>query len=697
MAWAYQDPRAVAIARGGQTRSRLQTRTRLGSSYARMMRSGLLSLLLALLAACGGSRATLEGPVAPPRRDPRIVVVVPGAPGDEPQSGVPDAVARIDDETAWRVLAARPDNATFARTEVVKVLIDLEDARALYFVNTRRFEIHYYFARDRLSTPGREVESHAAFNVREYRRDDRRFVLGSIVHYLDPDLWTFEMISGDNLPGERVLRAFEQVRGAVYFGDDLRYRPLSDLHEQQTASVRDRMPSIDTDAVFGSTRYQPLTTGATYGYLRTVRGHLDPATVRPDQILVTEEVPNDLPLCAGLVTSTLQAPLAHVAVLSANRGTPNMGLRGAVDDPRLSALDGQLVRLSVGGQDFIVTRASTADAEAHWRSLRPAAAFAPQADTSEEDLVELCDAEASDVDTVGAKAAQLGEVCSLSPAVETPGGFVIPFYHYANHLRQNRLERGIAGMLADDAFRAERMVRAERLSQMRTVIERARVAPALVREVQDHIRDLPRGRLIFRSSTNAEDLVGFNGAGLYRSVVTGPNPGAREIGEAIRQVWASVWSLRGFEERDWYRIQHVNVAMAILVQPFVDNVIANGVAITQNPFNEQRPGVFINVQARGGSVTDPGDEVPEQHLVYTYNEELEPEVLSRSTLTDGRRILEAEDVRRLTAVLQGLHARLVPHYGERSNAVDVEFLVTRDRRIIVLQARPFDVVWDETR
>ena len=61
-----------------------------------------------------------------------------------------------------------------ARTEVVKVIVDLDDHERIYFLQSRRWEIHYYFASRFLSTALRPVEDHAAFNVREYRRPDRR-------------------------------------------------------------------------------------------------------------------------------------------------------------------------------------------------------------------------------------------------------------------------------------------------------------------------------------------------------------------------------------------------------------------------------------------------------------------------------------------------------------------------------------------
>jgi hypothetical protein len=655
----------------------------------------ILTLLLALAAACGSANEGLRGPEAPrpstaevERSDDDPVATAP------PEA--PDFAHRIDDLHAWSLLAARPDSVVFARTEVVKFLIDLEDERKLYFPQTARWDIHYDFARQFLHSDERPVESHAAFNVREYRTPGRRFVCGSVVRYLDADVWTFEILAGDNLEGERVLRAFEQVRDAVFFGDQLKYRPLSELNEREIAPVANRIPTITTDELLGDLQYQPLTQGVTYGYLRIVRGRLDMASVRRNEIILTDHVPPDLPLSMGLVTGAIQAPLSHVAVLSQNRGTPNMALRGAADDRRFTALDGRLVRLYVGPQDFKVEPADQQTATQYWADLRPARPFTPQVDNRERRLLDLCDLNANAVSVAGAKAAQLSEVCPLAPRIATPGGFVIPFHHYQQHLERNDLDDGIAQMLVDGDFRDHSQVRSQRLEELRDIIDRLPVDPQLIRQVRRKVAAFGQTRTIFRSSTNAEDLIGFNGAGLYRSVVVDADPSSDDIENAIREVWASVWTLRGYDERDFYRIDHRNVAMAILVQPFVADVIASGVAITRNPFNPNRPGVFINIQVSSGSVTDAGEDVPEQHLVYTYPDTPEPEILSRSSLTDGQPILREADVLRLTEILVELDERMRPHYTAPANAVDVEFLMTRNREMVVVQARPYTVVYTST-
>ena len=116
---------------------------------------------------------------------------------------------RIDDEATWRELASRPRNHHVARTEVVKFVIALEgDAPTVYFVQSRRYESHYDFVSANLSDA---FSDGMDFYRRVYRTEDRPYIVGSLLRYVDADAWTFELISGDNLApagrrGRRALR-----------------------------------------------------------------------------------------------------------------------------------------------------------------------------------------------------------------------------------------------------------------------------------------------------------------------------------------------------------------------------------------------------------------------------------------------------------------------------------------------------------
>ena len=69
----------------------------------------------------------------------------------------------------------------------------------------------------------------------------------------------------------------------------------------------------------------------------------------------------------------------------------------------------------------------------------------------------------------------------------------------------------------------------------------------------------PEGQsLRYRSSTNNEDLPGFNGAGLYDSKTQDPDETEEDgIDKSLKQVFASLWTFRAFTEREFHRIDHL--------------------------------------------------------------------------------------------------------------------------------------------
>lgn len=635
-------------------------------------------MLAIVLASCGTTT-----PRTGPRTDPRI----------EP-GGTAHSVPRLADEATWQALASRPTNHHVARTSVVKFVIDVRGETPIFhFLESTLFESHYDFVREQIARF--EFRDGMDFYRRVYRVDDRPFVVGTIVRYEDANAWTFELISGDTLSGERILWLWRQLVERSFFGAALRFRPTSDVHIDHIASVRGELPVTNDDELYGAMQYQPLQLGVAFGRLRIVRGAVERGQLSPHDILVTDEVPDDLPLVAALITSRFQAPLAHVAVLSGNRGTPDMALRGAVDNPEVTALEGQLVRIDVGAQEFHLTPASEAEAATAWAASGERPTFSPPLNIERTELLDQCQLGFGDVDVAGAKAANMGVLCGLgAQGIRVPQGFVVPFSHYVRHLRRNHLDRSIRAFLASDA-RTGDPTRA--LIELQEAIARAPVDPRLLSEVRTRIRALaPGGRVRLRSSTNAEDLPGFNGAGLYSSMALASDASDEAIAAGLRRIWGSVWNLGAFQEREHYRIDHERVAMAVLVQVSIDDAVANGVAITANPYDPVRPGVLINIQTQGASVTGAlGDQIPEQWLTFTYLPAREPELIARSSLSPHEPILHRSEVLELTRQLEVIHAVWAPRMmQDGSNAVDVEMLLAgADRQFVLVQARPYRVVW----
>src|SRR5262249_25218833 len=159
-------------------------------------------------------------------------------------------------------------------------------------------------------------------------------------------------------------------------------------------------------------------------------------------------------------------------------------------------LEGRLVHLVVGAQEYRVEASAQADAERSWESRRPTKGFSPRLDGEYEGLPELAQLGRDDVSKVGAKAAQLAFVKKLLPDAAPPRGFATPFSAYLRFLRGSGLDRKLARLLEDPGFRGDPARRATDLEALRGEMLKATVADDLVAALQSRITALlPRGRV----------------------------------------------------------------------------------------------------------------------------------------------------------------------------------------------------------
>ena len=126
----------------------------------------------------------------------------------------------------------------------------------------------------------------------------------------------------------------------------------------------------------------------------------------------------------------------------------------------------------------------------------------------------------------------------------------------------------------------------------------------------------------FRSSSNVEDALEFNGAGLYESTSAcaldleedaiedssfcDPNrDNERTIPRALKKVWTSLWAFRAFEERAFYGIPQDTAAMGLLVNRAFPDELVNGVAFTGSPTNPFDPRYVVIAQLEEVPVVSP--------------------------------------------------------------------------------------------
>src|SRR5690606_19025347 len=151
---------------------------------------------------------------------------------------------------------------------------------------------------------------------------------------------------GDVIEGEQMKQAFFSVVPHTQNPTAWFVRPQAADQVERARAVEGELPLVSPEAPFENVTFQALTEGVAYGTLKFVpNSNLYSERLGPNVIVITDDVPNDIPLVGGLITEAFQTPLAHVNVLSQNRGTPNAALQDARN--ALASHLNQLVRIEV--------------------------------------------------------------------------------------------------------------------------------------------------------------------------------------------------------------------------------------------------------------------------------------------------------------------------------------------------------------
>ncbi len=660
-------------------------------------RRTLLSLLLTAtlaLAACGSTQSDRR---AVPDGTPSSRSVAPAPAKKKPPVTLvaqPTWRPTITSEQDFRKLAKKVGNERF-----VKALLDVREGGGIYYFDVNVYQFHIEFAYREFYTEALTASRRAAFN-KNYGAKKPDFILVTLVNHLDSDIWTFAFWEGDQMGRDHVTAAHKRISNTFFMGPKLRFRPDSPRQERLAKKLT-AVPHITNDSIYRLSSQHTFNVGRRVGMLRLVKKgqDFDTLTFKPNEIVILQEPIPEITAVSGIISEKFSTPLAHVNLRAAAWGIPHIGLRGA--GKTYSKLVGKPV-LFHAKEDGYELRAATADeAQLLTKGAIKRTVAIPRADLNVAQLGWLPEIRAKQTPIFGAKAANLGEIAFAKiPGVKVPLGFGIPIAHYDAHMKKHGLDKRVEALLGDKKLLEDGAYRRQKLGELRAAIEAAPLDTKLGTEVARRIGQLqlkPGSGVFVRSSTNAEDLPGFTGAGLYTTV---PNvQGAENVATAIRKVWASIWNFRAFEERVFHGIDHRAVYAAVLIQTGV-NAAAAGVLITTNIFDARDTGTYtINAKKGLGMRVVGGKRIPEQLL---YNPERRTiKVLSRSDedsmlvfdeakggvrevpTPKGKPVLSDARVLEL-----GSAALAVSKLFPGVKALDIEWLL-EGNIIQIVQARPF--------
>jgi hypothetical protein len=494
--------------------------------------------------------------------------------------------------------------------------------------------------------------------------------------------------------------------------------------------------------------------GWAFGRLRHIpSGQIQSAYMQGElltsDILLTDAVPAEIPVVAGIISLSPSTPNSHVAILATARGIPFVylpapGLEGryasglpvgadaSTAAQALALRDHEIVLRTASGYrwdsqvDLLDMEGALSEEQAdQLRALkRPPDLSIRPLELRGVFRLPMEQITLDDIRYVGGKAAHYSLLREAVPHnSETAVAFTFDLWH---EFLDQRLAAGVSlreeidRRLADYTFPPANMAALEQdLSVIRSLFTdeqvtqfSERLRDAVIATLTDKQYGFDAGcNLRFRSSTNVEDIEHFTGAGLYDSYSgcladdldedeNGPShcdpneQNERGVFRAIRKVFASFYNTNAFVERLRYRIDENQVGMALLVHcSFPDDIeLANGVA-TVDVSPSSSCSITLVTQTGAVSVTNPDPGVVPEQVTATVSSTggtyLSLQQQSNLLPLGQMVMIWEQDYRTLSQLLVAVAREYGRATGRTQYLLDLEYKkVAPDGRLILKQIRP---------
>lgn len=605
--------------------------------------------------------------------------VILAAMGFITQRAVAETVIPSD---SWRNTIDFP-NDSFRKTGAetgdpgwIKFLIFVSDPTTVYFQNSNTYPFHYNWATT-------FVQEYIGMSTEQFDQitlyaAGQQAILGSVIlpywtAYQPPaeqiKEYGIEFVRREAYDPAEVVSLFNLVKSKVIAaeGAEAFYFPSYD----QLPSAQENRDFFEANGIIVSSpsRWAQGNVSYSRGWaLGTLKqfpaGEIQNAyltgQLAPGDILLTDGVPADMPIIAGIITLAPSTPNSHVAILANTYGIPFVFLALSDDADRAQQLVGRKIALRVYG--------NANDCDARLIDVQDV--------LTQQQIDEILDLKTppplnicpvtpygsysastdglwpSDICYFGGKAANFGLLRRSIPS-NCPVAMGFSFDLWNEFLGQTlingrTLRQEIAYRLAGFTYPPANMaLLSDVLDDIQDDLFKDTTAtafsPALQSAIIAALQDPQYGfdpyqNIRFRSSTNVEDSAQFTGAGLYDSFSgcladdldgdsVGPSicdpteDNERGVFRAIRKVFASFYYDNAYLERLRHDIDENQVGMALLVHHSTPDPIemANGVATLERT-GSTTSRIKLVTQLGAVSVSNPTDgSIPEEVKVDVYS------------------------------------------------------------------------------
>ena len=601
--------------------------------------------------------------------------------------------ASLPNYEAYKAFKGKPLSDKFSNIESVKVIYALKKQKMYYFDSTL-IPLHYDFVTGYLGySQDLDIFNNENYSDTEKNRD---FLLGNLNHIKGTDKWIFELAASDHMPISLIERFYSLVVKSTFIGTDLKFYLNNPEKMQWFQEGKFKIPCVKSDYIFNEITYQEVVSGTNIGILKQYKiKDLQNTKPKPDEIIILDGTPDILPDVRGIIVNELQTPLSHLVLLGKNRKIPIMAYTSVFKDYNIKRLLSKKVELKIAVDTFYIretTKKITQKGIAKKKKLT--------IDNSITTLVDLSKIPKKGVDYMGSKAQNMAYLIAVSKEIpfKTPeDAHAIPFYFYTKHIQNKSISPLITELLAYPHKDSTVWIH-QQLKKIRDAIKKEPVDPELITKLNETFKNAAFKNFRFRSSTNAEDLDDFNGAGLYDSKTGILGDSIKTFEKAIKQVWASVWNESSFIERELFGIDQNSIAMGVLVHRSFPDELANGVVITKNLFRKNFSGITVNVQKGENSVVKPEKgEICEQFIIYHFNtgsdqDDFDVDYTSNSNLNNNEPLLSRKEMSNLFVVSKKIEERMYRYWKKnRYHPVDIEFKIVGEKRdLYIKQVRPFN-------